>query len=178
MASPPAFLISATTSSAGEVSEPSPAGEPPRSFTTTRQPSLASSSASPRPIPRPAPVTIATFPSSLPAILVPFVVESCVAAATVSAANSSTRWRQGHGHRYHDSMPTLLAVIPPPDDESYSFAGTIALAADAGWDCLVHCATYGEGGERHDGGSPGRNALADAREAALRESCRILGARP
>jgi len=75
-------------------------------------------------------------------------------------------------------MPTLLAVIPHPDDESYSFAGTIALAADAGWDCLVHCATYGEGGERHDEGPPGRNALADAREAELRESCRILGARP
>ncbi len=75
-------------------------------------------------------------------------------------------------------MPTLLAVIPHPDDESYSFAGTIALAADAGWDCLIHCATYGEGGERHDGGRPGRNALAEAREAELRESCRILGGRP
>lgn len=74
-------------------------------------------------------------------------------------------------------MPRLLAVIPHPDDESYSFAGTIALAAGAGWECEVHCATFGEHGERHDGVPADPRTLADAREAELRESCRILGAR-
>jgi len=73
-------------------------------------------------------------------------------------------------------VPRLLAVIPHPDDESYSFAGTIALASATGWACTVHCASFGERGARHDGGPAGRNALADAREAELRESCRVLGA--
>ena len=49
-------------------------------------------------------------------------------------------------------MPALLAIIPHPDDESYSFGGTLALAAAASWRCLVQCATSGERGKRHDGG--------------------------
>lgn len=73
-------------------------------------------------------------------------------------------------------MPTALAVIPHPDDESYSFAGTLALLARAGWTCEVVCASAGEGGERHDGGPQGAAALADARIAELRESCGLLGA--
>ena len=64
MASPPAALISATTSSAGVASEPVPSGDPPRSFTTTLAPSAANKSACSRPIPRPAPVMMATRPSS------------------------------------------------------------------------------------------------------------------
>ena len=82
------------------------------------------------------------------------------------------------GWPYDAVVPTLLAVIPHPDDESYSFAGTIALAARAGWRCLVECVTFGERGERHDGGDaePGMLALARARE--LDESCKLLGARP
>jgi LmbE family N-acetylglucosaminyl deacetylase len=75
-------------------------------------------------------------------------------------------------------VPTLLAFIPHPDDESYSFAGTVALAARAGWACFVHCASSGEGGERHDGGRPGKDVLAVAREGELAESCRIIGADP
>jgi LmbE family N-acetylglucosaminyl deacetylase len=75
-------------------------------------------------------------------------------------------------------MPSLLAVIAHPDDESYSFGGTVALAAAAAWDCHVHCATFGEGGERHEGGPPDRESLAAAREAELARSCEILGARP
>src|SRR5262249_41396141 len=52
---PPAFVISATTSSSGPLRRPD---------TTTCAPSAASMSAVERPIPVPPPVTIATFPSS------------------------------------------------------------------------------------------------------------------
>lgn len=73
-------------------------------------------------------------------------------------------------------MPTLLAVIPHPDDESYSFGGTIALAARAGWRCVVACASSGEKGKRHDGGS--LSDTGSAREAELAASCSVLGAQP
>lgn len=73
-------------------------------------------------------------------------------------------------------MPSLLAFIAHPDDESYSCGGLIALAARAGWQCHVECATYGEQGERHDGGPATVNALADTREEELTASCTILGA--
>jgi len=72
----------------------------------------------------------------------------------------------------------LLAFTPHPDDETYSFGGTIALAARAGWACRVVCASAGEEGERRDGGAPGATALAKAREDELAQSCRILGAEP
>lgn len=75
-------------------------------------------------------------------------------------------------------MPRLLAFIPHPDDESYSFGGTIALAARAGWDCYVECASFGERGKRHDGGDTTPNGVAEAREAELEASCRMLGANP
>ena len=70
----------------------------------------------------------------------------------------------------------LLAIIPHPDDESYSFGGTIALAARAGWRCVVHCATNGELGERHDGVATAPETLGPARAAELVASCRALGA--
>ncbi len=75
-------------------------------------------------------------------------------------------------------MPRLLAFIPHPDDESYSFGGTIALAARAGWECFVECASFGERGKRHDGGDTTPNGVAEAREAELEASCRLLGAGP
>jgi LmbE family N-acetylglucosaminyl deacetylase len=75
-------------------------------------------------------------------------------------------------------VPNLLAIIPHPDDESYAFAGTIALAANAGWTCHIHCASFGEGGERHDGGDPDPGMLALARARELDASCELLGARP
>jgi N-acetyl-1-D-myo-inositol-2-amino-2-deoxy-alpha-D-glucopyranoside deacetylase len=75
-------------------------------------------------------------------------------------------------------MPSLLAFIPHPDDESYSFGGTIALAASAGWDCFIECASFGERGKRHDGGDTTPDSVAEAREAELQASCRLLGARP
>src|SRR5262245_15606656 len=62
-ASPPSALISATTSFAAWLEPPLPSTAPPRSFTTTRAPRRASSSAWALPSPPPAPVTIATLPS-------------------------------------------------------------------------------------------------------------------
>jgi N-acetyl-1-D-myo-inositol-2-amino-2-deoxy-alpha-D-glucopyranoside deacetylase len=75
-------------------------------------------------------------------------------------------------------MARLLAFIPHPDDESYSFAGTLALAAKAGWECQVVCVSSGEKGKRHDGGPGGREAIGAVREAELRRSCSLLGAKP
>ena len=75
-------------------------------------------------------------------------------------------------------MPTLLAVIAHPDDESYSFGGTLALAARAGWRCLVVSITSGECGKRHDGGPMGKKQVGIARERELADSCAILGAEP
>jgi LmbE family N-acetylglucosaminyl deacetylase len=73
-------------------------------------------------------------------------------------------------------MPTLLAIIPHPDDETYSMAGTIALLCESGWDVSVHCASAGERGKRHDGGATDAASVAAAREAELRRSCDYLGA--
>ena len=67
IASPPAFLISSTTSCAGPASVPAPCRLAPMSQATTLAPSCARPSAMPRPIPRAAPVTIATFPETMPA---------------------------------------------------------------------------------------------------------------
>ena len=75
-------------------------------------------------------------------------------------------------------MPKLIAFIPHPDDESYSFGGTIALLAKAGWECFIECASYGERGKRHDGGPVTPNAVAEVREAELEASCELLGAQP
>ena len=75
-------------------------------------------------------------------------------------------------------MPTLLAFIPHPDDESYSFGGTLPLAARAGWDVHVHCATSGEKGKRHDSGGTAIEAVRRAREAELGASCRAIGTAP
>lgn len=75
-------------------------------------------------------------------------------------------------------VPTILAFAAHPDDETYGFGGTLALAARAGWRSVVCAATLGEGGERHDGGPPGREALAVTRRAELAASCSVLGAEP
>lgn len=73
-------------------------------------------------------------------------------------------------------MPTLLAIIAHPDDESYSFGGTVALAALEGWRCRVISLTSGEAGKRHDGGPTVRAEVGPAREGELALSCAILGA--
>lgn len=75
-------------------------------------------------------------------------------------------------------MNTILAFIAHPDDESYSFAGTLALAARQGWRCLVHCVTHGERGERHDGQPALPSRLADTREEELTASCQALRIEP
>lgn len=73
-------------------------------------------------------------------------------------------------------MPvTVLAVVPHPDDESYGFAGFLALAARAGWRCVVLCVSSGERGERYDGIPAGSFSLGEVREAELRRSCEVLG---
>jgi len=64
-ASPPAFLISETTESAGVLSPPSPVSDAPMSFTTTLAPCAAMSFAIAAPMPRPAPVTTTTLPSTV-----------------------------------------------------------------------------------------------------------------
>lgn len=73
-------------------------------------------------------------------------------------------------------MRTLLAVTPHPDDEAYSFGGTIALASAAGWRCVVACATRGEGGERHDRWWSRPIPSGRKRAAELAAACRVLGA--
>lgn len=75
-------------------------------------------------------------------------------------------------------MPSLLLLIPHPDDESYAFAGLAIRAARAGWRVTVHCASSGEHGKRHDGGRAGAEHLGPAREAELEDSCRVLGVEP
>ena len=72
-------------------------------------------------------------------------------------------------------MPRLLAVIPHPDDEAYSFGATLAAAAASGWDCRLQCASAGERGRRFDGGPEGPGPLGTAREGELARSCRVLG---
>ena len=59
----------------------------------------------------------------------------------------------------------LLAVMPHPDDEAYSAAGTLALAADRGAVVGVLCATRGEAG-----------GDADVRAAELQSACEAIGA--
>lgn len=88
------------------------------------------------------------------------------------------RVRMSQSHPYHPPVPRLLALIPHPDDESYSFGGTLALAAKHGWECRVVCASSGEKGKRHDGGATGREAVGAAREAELARSCEVLGLPP
>jgi len=79
---------------------------------------------------------------------------------------------------YDVRVPRLLAFIPHPDDESYSFGGTLALAARAGWECFVYCASSGEKGKRHDGGETTLAATGALRERELEASCALLGCRP
>ncbi|PFG72853.1 PIG-L deacetylase family protein [Tepidiforma thermophila] len=73
-------------------------------------------------------------------------------------------------------MPRILALIPHPDDEAYSVAGTLALAARAGWICTVIAISAGEAGQCHNGAAADPAALADLRLAELARSCAVLGA--
>ncbi len=75
-------------------------------------------------------------------------------------------------------MSDILVLTPHPDDEAYAFGGLIPLATDAGWTCVVECATAGEKGKRHDGGDTARENVGRVRLEELAESCAILGAGP
>lgn len=73
-------------------------------------------------------------------------------------------------------MPRILALVPHPDDEAYSVAGTLALAARVGWSCTVIAVSAGEAGQCHNGAAADSAALADLRLAELARSCAVLGA--
>jgi LmbE family N-acetylglucosaminyl deacetylase len=75
-------------------------------------------------------------------------------------------------------VPALLVLAPHPDDEAYAFGGLMAVASRAGWRVVVHAATSGERGRRHDGGPPGPEHTGPARENELAASCEILGCEP
>lgn len=79
-----------------------------------------------------------------------------------------------------DPSPRVLAVIPHPDDESYSMGATLHLLARAGARVDVLCATRGERGDDFSRGAgasePG--GLASKRVAELAASCAALGAEP
>lgn len=71
----------------------------------------------------------------------------------------------------------LLVVLPHPDDESFSSAGTMSMHSDAGVPVTFLCGTYGDMGRNM--GRPffaNRETLRDVREQEAREACRILGA--
>ncbi len=74
----------------------------------------------------------------------------------------------GHERDSQDSSPRcVVAFVAHPDDEAYSVAGTLALAARSGARVVVVCATCGEGG-----GDP------RVRERELAASCAAIGAEP
>lgn len=75
-------------------------------------------------------------------------------------------------------MPTILTIVPHPDDEAYSVAGTLALAAAAGWRCIAVPITAGEAGECHNGGAHTPAALARLRLAEFACACAAIGAEP
>ncbi len=72
----------------------------------------------------------------------------------------------------------IVVSLPHPDDESFSSAGTMALASDAGVPVTYLCGTFGDMGRRM--GSPffaNRESMRDVRERELADACTILGAR-
>jgi len=71
----------------------------------------------------------------------------------------------------------VLAVIAHPDDEAYSFAGTLALCADGGAAVLVASATRGEG-PGTEGSRQERERKGRLRTLELQASCRAIGAMP
>lgn len=70
--------------------------------------------------------------------------------------------------------PTLLVVLPHPDDES-SCSGTLAMAVDRGWRVVVAVATRGEAGEIADPSIATPATLGEVREREMRAACKVLG---
>jgi LmbE family N-acetylglucosaminyl deacetylase len=69
----------------------------------------------------------------------------------------------------------LAVVMPHPDDESYSCAGVMAMAADAGAEVQLITATRGESGWVRDPKRHSGVALAELRTAELEASCAAIG---
>jgi LmbE family N-acetylglucosaminyl deacetylase len=72
----------------------------------------------------------------------------------------------------------LLAVVPHPDDESYSMGGALVLAARQGVSVHILCATRGEGGRSADPTLTSPESVGAVRADELAASCRVLGAQP
>src|SRR5262245_31258912 len=136
---PPAFLIASTTSANGS-------GRRPK--TTTRAPSDAKSSAVARPMPLPPPVTMATLPSSPPAMIPPFVrvagaQASHRAARTLRSARGAPRGAEIHeclivvvgaaqrkqrsGEIPHGFVAAELANAPLPEEDASQHAPDIGV---------------------------------------------------
>jgi LmbE family N-acetylglucosaminyl deacetylase len=77
-----------------------------------------------------------------------------------------------------DLARPLLGVFAHPDDEVFSMGGTAALAAAQGAPVQLLTLTHGERGVKNLPRALPADELARLREAELRESCRLLGARP
>src|SRR2546430_3470656 len=109
-AAPPMAWISSTTSAAGTWELPDPSRAPPRSFTTTRAPWRANSSAWARPMPRPAPVTMTTRPSQIPLIGLSSLFDARVEyKLRARAGGSGGRCGVGAARAAPDAPPTQTA---------------------------------------------------------------------
>ncbi len=72
----------------------------------------------------------------------------------------------------------IVAVFAHPDDEAYSCAGLLAMAAAGGAVVTVVAATRGEAGRDREGVVPPGPTLAKLRTVELGLSCRALGIQP
>lgn len=72
----------------------------------------------------------------------------------------------------------IAAVFAHPDDEAYSCAGLLAMAASDGAVVTVVCATRGEAGRDREGIVAPGPALARLRTVEMGLSCRALGVQP
>ncbi len=74
-----------------------------------------------------------------------------------------------------DRARRLLVVVAHPDDEAFGCGSLLAHASAHGVTSTVVCATRGELGEPSPTSGLSRRELPAAREAELREACRLLG---
>lgn len=72
----------------------------------------------------------------------------------------------------------IVAVFAHPDDEAYSCAGLLAMAAEGGAVVTVVCATRGEAGTDREGIIQTGPTLARLRTVELGLSCRAMGIQP
>ncbi len=75
------------------------------------------------------------------------------------------------------SGPVVACVVAHPDDECYSAAGALALAARSGATVYVVSLTRGEDGKWAESPPPGGPPLAEVRAAELTSACAVIGAR-